>query len=169
VTKSFYEKDEFKDILSKFRNDEALTIEEHDMLIEHFLKASLVGVPDEKANKLNEAVEHMIGDEFYEKRDQIEKLIIKDMEMVDKVKHYPTKLNYMDQYIEVLNQTLQEWRENVQNHIVYDQAYERIIRREPHLLQSEPLSSENMTPELLTKIMLEVVMIHHINNEGTEK
>jgi hypothetical protein len=40
-TKAFYEKDEFKEILEKFRNDEALTIEDHDKLIQHFLEATV--------------------------------------------------------------------------------------------------------------------------------
>jgi hypothetical protein len=126
-------------------------------------------VPEVEANQLKEAVEHMMGDDYYEKRNQVEKIVIQDMEMVDKVKHYPTKLTYMDEYIEILSHALQEWRQTVQNNILYDQAYERVVQKEPQLLQSEPLSSENMTPEIWTKIMLEVISIHHESDEGTEK
>lgn len=169
VTKSFYESNEFKDILAKFRNDEKLSVEEHDLLIEHFLEASLEGMSEAEGGKLKEAVEHMKGDEYYKKRDQIEKLIVKDMEVVDEVKHYPTKLDYMDQYVEILNQALQEWRQNVQYNILYEQAYERIVKKEPHLRQFDPLSADNMTPELLTKIMVEVLHIQHEIIEGTDE
>ncbi|MBS4223845.1 hypothetical protein [Lederbergia citrea] len=167
ATKAFYEKDKYRDILGKLRNGNPLTIEESDLLIEHFYESMKSELTREEAKKVEEQIENLKGDQFYEKRDQIEQLIIKDMQMVDNIKDYPTKLRYMEEYKEALNQVLQKWRKDVQYRVMSERAYERVVQQNPNFLQDEPFSSDNITPELLIKLMHEAILMQH--EEDTKK
>lgn len=155
ATKAFYENNRYQEILSKLRNDNPLTLEEHDMLIDHFFGAMKTDLTEVEIKKIEEFIQQAKGEEFYNKRDRIEQLIIKDMLLVEEVNHYSTKLTYMDEYLKILN------------HILTEKAYRQLVEKRPELLQSEPLSQENLTPELFSELLLEVFQLQNDKDEDT--
>lgn len=119
-----------------------------------------VGKSEEERSKLIQAVERMKEEEYFEKAQCIKEFVTEDTDLVFEVKDYTTKLQYMDQYLEIINTSLLEWRKNIQKHIQFEKAYSRVLEKEPYPLSKESLSHENMTPEILKKIVLEIIQMN---------
>lgn len=159
ATANFYNNEEAREIIRKLDKEERLTIEEHDVLINIFVEAMLKYATEDEKKKLEQFVKEMKDDEFFDKGEIIKKEVIEDIFLADKIKHYETKLKYLDEYKEILDDALKTWRSNIKMHIKHDKAYERVVQKHPEYLQDEPLSDKNMTPEILLSIMNEIMLM----------
>lgn len=154
-TRAFYNEDRFRNVLARIRAGGELTIEDHDLLIDNLAAAMLEEIPDNKRDRFTRYVEERKHEEFFEKSEGIMAAVREDLKLAAEIKHYRTKLQYLDEYFAAISQAAEEWRKNVQMHLIYDQAYERLAEKEPGLLQGEPLDAHNMPPLLQVKIIME--------------
>lgn len=159
ATKNFYNNEEAREIIRKLDKEERLTIEEHDVLINIFVEVMLKYSTEDEKKKLEQFVKEMKDDEFFDKGEIIKKEVIEDMFLVDEIKHYETKLKYLDEYKKILDDALKTWRNDISMHIKHDKAYERLVQKRPECLLDEPLSDKNMTPEILVGIMNEIILM----------
>lgn len=159
ATKNFYNNYSARDIILKLNREEELTIEEYDVLINIFSNAIIKYSLDEEVEAFKKYIEDSKGEEFFNKAEEIKKEVIQDINLINDVKHYQTKLQYLYEYEKIINDSLEELRSKINMHVIYEKAYEGAIEKQPKFLSNEPLTYNNMSQELLKCIINEIKLM----------
>lgn len=159
ATKSFYMNEDARKIIKKLDKEETLTIEEHDFLIDIFVEAKLKYSTEDEEKKVKQFIVEAKQDEFFDKGAKIKKEVIDDIFLVDKIEDYETKLEYLNEYKKILDDSLETCRNNIKIHIEYDKAYERVVKKHTEYLRDQSLTDKNIASEVLTSMLNKIALM----------